>query len=150
MAVNVFPCIPDAVSVASRIRGLFERGDRIVCVCGACFYCRRYFIAGGFGRQAREAVGEILYRAFPSISFRVRLLQIPLSLHCFRSALLHFSNGFAVLRILNAKTHLTSHKITYAENQFSTFRNDFSFAVLKSETLRVTRTIPFAIAVAAI
>ena len=46
--------------------------------------------------------------------------------------------------------HLPSHKNTYAENQFSTFRNDFSFAVLKSETFRVTRTIPLAMAVAAI
>lgn len=110
------------------------------------------FIAGCFGRRRGKGKrkGRFYIGAFPSISFRVRLLQIPLSLHCFRSALLHFSNGFAVLRILNAKTHLTSHKITYAENQFSTFRNDFSFAVLKSETLRVTRTIPFAMAVAAI
>ena len=69
---------------------------------------------------------------------------------CRCSGVSSLSNGFAVLRILNAKTHLTSHKITYAENQFSTFKNDFSFAVLKSETLRVTRTIPLAMAVAAI
>ena len=104
----------------------------------AVFYCRVLWAAGEGSCRGDFISGVPLHfipgQAAPDSAF----------------ASLPYGNGSAVLRILNAKTHLTSHKITYAENQFSTFRNDFSFAVLKSEIFRVTRTIPLAIAVAAI
>lgn len=79
----------------------------------------------GFSLQKKNGMGirfcifySVYLGAFPSISFRVRLLQITLPLHCFRSDLLHFSNGFAVLRILNAKIHLPSLAITYPKTSF--------------------------------
>ena len=109
-------------------------------------YCRVLWTA----ERKREEVGEILYRGVPLhfIPGQAAPDSAFASLLSFRFAPLQ--QRLRRLALLNAKTHLTSHKITYAENQFSTFRNDFSFAVLKSETLRVTRTIPLAMAVAAI
>ena len=109
-----------------------------------CAFVALDFIVGGILLQGAWAAGEGSCRG--DFISGVPLHFIPgQAAPDSAFASLPYGNGSAVLRILNAKIPYSSF-----ENQSSTFKNDLSFTTVKSETLRVTRTIPLAMAVAAI